>query len=108
MRLYKGEQEGHQSITSETGEGSFYCTAGGCIPVGACTFGAEKLTVSSGLCPSVPGLCLHCSGGVRQLIGFCLHESFSLHGRRLQMWNSGQSIALLLHQLRPAFSLRRR
>lgn len=23
MRLYKGEQEGHQSITSETGEGSF-------------------------------------------------------------------------------------
>ena len=43
MRLYKGEQEGHQSITSETGEGSFYCTAGGCIPVGACTFGAEGL-----------------------------------------------------------------
>ena len=41
MRLYKGEQEVHQSITSETGEGSFWRTAGGCIPVGACAFGAE-------------------------------------------------------------------
>lgn len=83
MRLYQGEQEGHQSITSETGEGSFYCTAGGCIPVGACTFGAEGLMVSSGLCPSVPGLCLHRSGGVRQLIGFiirvALHELNGAH-----------------------------
>ena len=41
--LYKGEQKVHQSITSETGQGSFLRTAGGCIPVGACAFGAEGL-----------------------------------------------------------------